>query len=91
MQNYAMLFSYIFKVRESYIHSKIIKSVEKYLKQELDLKRAICLSFSKNRHNVESFLHEYVTEKKQDNDDDCEISENDERSEDGDDDDDEIN
>jgi hypothetical protein len=40
MGSYAMFISPIFKVKEGFLHNKIMKRLDKVLKQELDLENA---------------------------------------------------
>ena len=41
---YASLLTFIFKLRDGYLHDKVINSIEKYIEENIELKKAIGLS-----------------------------------------------
>ena len=50
---YASLLSFFFKLRDGYLHDKVINSIEKYLEENIELKKAIRISLKKYKHHLE--------------------------------------
>jgi len=72
---YASLLSMIFRLRGGYLHGKIMTTVEEYLEQHMDLKKAIRLSLKKFKHHVEEIMEETEDDVSDDDTDDDTSSE----------------
>ena len=50
---YASLLTFFFKLRDGYLNDKVINSIEKYLEENIELKKAIWISLKKYKHHLE--------------------------------------
>lgn len=83
MYRYGTVISYILKLGGGYIHSKIMKTVEKYLERNTDQQRAIRLALRKYKHYFEEYLEsedEETEEENEDSDDETENNDTDEET-----------
>ena len=66
---------YVFKLKDSHLHGKVINSNEKYLEENIELKKAIRLSLKKYKHHLETIMEEKDDDVTDDKEGDKDISE----------------